>query len=62
MLAWYPPAGSKLTVPLSDSHSLVRLLGAGPTANGTAGRVPSDGDVVRRDDRGVLQTQWELLW
>lgn len=54
MLAWFPPAHAKMTVPLSDSHSLVRLL--------SSGNVPAIGDVVLRDASGTLSTQWERLW
>ena len=53
MLSWTPPAEAELTVPLSDSHSLVRLLGGGHSA---------DGDVVVRNKNGTLSTRWDLLW
>ena len=53
MLAWAPPAGAELTVPLSDSHALVRLLGGGHSA---------DDDVVLRNKNGTLNTRWDLLW
>ena len=62
MLAWFPPAGARLTSLLSDSHSLVRLLGAGHSVNGTAGKVPTGGDVALRDSSGALVTRWEILW
>ena len=57
MLGWAPPPGSAMTTPLSDSHSLVRLLGGGPSAIG------KDGDIVLRNKAThQLETQWDLLW
>lgn len=61
MLAWFPPPGAKLTVPLSDSHSLVRLLGGGQTANDTHTK-DGHGDVVLRDGSGALSTRWDVVW
>jgi hypothetical protein len=68
MLAWTPGADSVNIVPLSDSHSLVRLLGGGSSAKGSppgggnsaagGGKRPSsDGDAEgkhRGDDGDVV--------
>jgi hypothetical protein len=62
MLAWTPTAGAKTVVALSDSHSLVRLLGGGSSAAGEQAHRAADGDVVLRDREGRLVTQWSLLW
>jgi hypothetical protein len=63
MLGWAPPPGAARATPLSDSHSLVRLLGGGSSAAGTPGKSPNDGDVVLRNAAtGALVTQWPLLW
>lgn len=64
MLGWFPPPGVARVTPLTDTHSLVRLLGGASNATGsTSGKHGApDGDVVLRDWRGGLITQWELLW
>ena len=41
-------------VALSDSHSLVRLLGGGQSAAGEQAHQNADGDVVLRDRTGRL--------
>ena len=63
MLAWTPPPGVALVDPMCDSHSLVRLLGGGSSANGSSSKHGApDGDVVLRTPTGALETQWALLW
>ena len=64
MLGWAPPTSSTRRVnPLSESHTLVRLLGGGTSALGTPGKHPPNGDVVLRNEAShQLETQWELLW
>ena len=57
MLAWSPPVGANRIVALSDSHTLVRLLGGGASAVEVG-----DGDVVLRTYDGYLETQWPLFW
>jgi hypothetical protein len=59
MLGWLPGVGAENSnvTPMSDSHSLVRLLGGGASAAGP------DGDVVLRDESsGTLTMMWPLLW
>ena len=61
MLGWAPTSGAAMVTALSDSHSLVRLLGGGSTAAGTGS--PPDGDVVLRNAHtGELDMVWPLLW
>ena len=62
MLAWWPSPNAKMVVALSDSHSLVRLLGGGTSASGEQAHQKADGDVVLRTHAGKLMTQWPLLW
>lgn len=46
MLAWFPPAGAHLVQPLSDSQTLVRVLGGLSTNDMPNGVDPSEADVV----------------
>ena len=57
MLAWTPPPGATLTVPLSESHSLVRLLSGQGRPD-----VVVRGNATAQAPRGALVTRWASLW